>query len=122
MGVIVDLILSGVYVLIGLIWAFLSFNAITLFFKTIISLFRMLFKKSHNLKENFLGFVLFCILANVVKYICRWTGIEGDVAFYVLSGMIILFISFVYKEVKNLFTKKTDEEEELSNELNEEVS
>ena len=122
MGVIVDLILSGVYVLIGLIWAYFSLNSIILFFKTIISLFRMLFKKSHNLKENFLGFVLFCILANVVKYICRWTGIEGDVAFYVLSGMIILFISFVYKEVKNLFTKKTDDVEETNNELNEEVS
>jgi hypothetical protein len=122
MGVIFDLILSGVYVLVGLIWAYFSLNSIILFFKTIISLFRMLFKKSHNLKENFIGFVIFCILANVVKYICRWIDIEGDVAFYVLSGMVILFISFVYKEVKNLFTKKTDEVEETNNELNEEVS
>ncbi len=122
MGVIVDFILSGVYILIGLIWAFLSFNTIILFFKTIISLFRMLFKKSHNLKENFIGFVIFCILVNVVKYICRWTNIESDVAFYVLAGLVMFFISFVYKEIKKLFTKKTDEEEELSNELNEEVS
>ena len=82
----------------------------------------MLFKKSHNLKENFIGFVIFLILANVVKYTCRWTNIESDVAFYVLVGLIMFFIGFIYKEIKKLFTKKTDEEEELSNELNEEVS